>query len=552
MVVRHPCSVVSANSAQPHLSRRTLAWVLNLSGILLLAALGTLEWIAHRSSPVHLALTPLEIQQEDARLKYRGLIIRDGSLLKERPFEPPWTSHSLLMPSQWFSRSSFVDAGFGSHRVRADLLLRDLDTLEAVMERAYGGWDSATRRGWDWERWFSDWRRQLSVKGATEMSLDEAFSPVDQLLAFQRDNHTQIPLERSAPANGDGSQTTILNDRPSAPCDQIRAGNHDLHINASDPAQGIRSVKQWTSVAASLEIAHYVTMPRSYGVPQAVRCGTAWISLQRVGNRTSGIVRLLRRLSKEDQPRIERLGGGVIYARLPTFTSNNYEHLSKRRWADPRPEDKVLIVDLRGNGGGSHEYGIDALDHWIDRSRFVPWEALGKRITSSCLYAPLRWNEEMVLDPGFPPSQLKFLQETLNALASPYPADCPRTVNTTPATWSYSQHRFDPRPGSLRIVALVNSDCGSDCELFALELASLPETLIAGVNTFGVGQFIQPGYSVLPRTGLMYRIALGQSDFYGDNRSYDGYGLDVDILLPEIDYLRQKQLRDFGEVVARM
>ena len=38
---------------------------------------------------------------------------------------------------------------------------------------------------------------------------------------------------------------------------------------------------------------------------------------------------------------------------------------------------------------------------------------------------------------------------------------------------------------------------------------------------------IQPGYSVLPHTGLRYRIALGRSDPYGDSRSVDGYGLDV-------------------------
>ena len=30
---------------------------------------------------------------------------------------------------------------------------------------------------------------------------------------------------------------------------------------------------------------------------------------------------------------------------------------------------------------------------------------------------------------------------------------------------------------------------------------------------------------------MKFRIALGMSDMYGDNRSLDGYGLDVDMLL---------------------
>jgi len=73
-----------------------------------------------------------------------------------------------------------------------------------------------------------------------------------------------------------------------------------------------------------------------------------------------------------------------------------------------------------------------------------------------------------------------------------------------------------------------------------------------GTNTFGVCQFIQPGYSVLPHTGLRYRIALGRSNYYGDNRSVDGYGLDVDVVLPEVDTLKPEQMREFAEVVARL
>jgi hypothetical protein len=62
---------------------------------------------------------------------------------------------------------------------------------------------------------------------------------------------------------------------------------------------------------------------------------------------------------------------------------------------------------------------------------------------------------------------------------------------------------------------------------------------------------IQPGYSVLPHTGLHYRIALGRSDPYGDNRSVDGYGLDVDLVLPSVDTLGRDQMRELAELVVR-
>jgi hypothetical protein len=51
-----------------------------------------------------------------------------------------------------------------------------------------------------------------------------------------------------------------------------------------------------------------------------------------------------------------------------------------------------------------------------------------------------------------------------------------------------------------------------------------------------VAQYIQPGYFLLPHSRVPFRIALGRSDLYRDGRSVDGYGLDVDVVLPgELD-----------------
>ena len=64
-----------------------------------------------------------------------------------------------------------------------------------------------------------------------------------------------------------------------------------------------------------------------------------------------------------------------------------------------------------------------------------------------------------------------------------------------------------------------------------LKLSAIPGAVFAGQNTYGVVQFIQPGYFVLPNTKHVFRVALGTSDPYGDQRSFDGYGFDVDLLL---------------------
>ena len=139
---------------------------------------------------------------------------------------------------------------------------------------------------------------------------------------------------------------------------------------------------------------------------------------------------------------------------------------------------------------------------------------MGIQLSSSCLYAPLRWNQSITSTPTILPSQKSFLQEVLDRMAQPYPDDCPRGMDIKPRKWSYLRRRFDLKAGDLRIIALVNSRCGSDCELLTEMLASLPEAIVVGANTFGVTQFIQPGYSVHPHTGLVYRIALATTNIY--------------------------------------
>lgn len=129
----------------------------------------------------------------------------------------------------------------------------------------------------------------------------------------------------------------------------------------------------------------------------------------------------------------------------------------------------------------------------------VRFDSIGSKITSSCLYAALKW--------GYPDSTDKGRrQELLNRMAKPYPPGCPRSVDTTQSRWTYLQHRFEPKPSDMRIIALVNSRCGSDCEWLTEELALLSETIVAGTNTYGICQMILPGYSVLPHTGLHYGL----------------------------------------------
>lgn len=80
-----------------------------------------------------------------------------------------------------------------------------------------------------------------------------------------------------------------------------------------------------------------------------------------------------------DWPKIERIGDGVVYARLPTFDSSHYEGVSREGWAQREPGDHVLIVDLRNNGGGEVSYGLDVLKGGWTRAEWFASTASARR-----------------------------------------------------------------------------------------------------------------------------------------------------------------------------
>src|SRR5262249_9378477 len=127
----------------------------------------------------------------------------------------------------------------------------------------------------------------------------------------------------------------------------------------------------------------------------------------------------------------------------------------------------------------------------------------------------------------------EMLKYSLRRSLAPPPPGCPVKVEKETADRAYAQHAPPggaPAKGPIFLV-LTDNRCASDCEYMVGALAELTGTVVAGANSVGVAQFVQPGYFMLPHTRVPFRVALGRSDTYGDGRSFDGYGLDVDIVL---------------------
>jgi hypothetical protein len=461
-----------------------------------------------------------EREAESRRLRELGLSVPAEGVVLARPFARPYSRRSFVVPQAWMAAAPRPETP-----VSAQDLLRDLGPLADLMKLAYGGWESARARGWDWQVWFDRWRQMLERHGDRKLPVAEAFAPVKELMDVQLDNHTNLPLGLRF---GSGSRSVVLEAVPRGRCSEVRtAGGQTFRLHPGDPAQRVRHARRWDAASGRLQPAAYLALPARKGEISAVLCGRRWIGTTAVASAQPGRPREL--------PSARRLTEQVVHLRLPSFSKEDNEIISAQRASWPRPAggEHTLIVDLRDNDGG--DINLEALAPWIHEGALERAMDFTATRGASCLYTALRWGYVVASTAGVRPpisdGLRSSLQQSLDELQRPAEPGCPRRFERQRGSWGYRQHRFRPAGRALRIMVVVNAGCGSDCELMTQVLASLPQTVVVGANTYGVMQFIQPGYSVLPHTRLPFRIALGTSDGYGDGRSVDGHGLDVDIVL---------------------
>jgi hypothetical protein len=422
-----------------------------------------------------------------------------------------------------------------------------------LMEKAYGGWGSAARRGWNWDQWFADWDRDLAAKGDARLELPAGFAPFTKLMDFQLDNHTGFA--EGIVRLGSISRSAVMGSPPSGACTALRTASGEFPLDVKDPAQAPIQARI-VGGDGHEERGFYISYPARRGTASAIQCGGAWSALRtwEIAGRRDAINALAQHTWGE--PSYRRVSEKVGYLRLPNFTKPNNELLRKLLPALPASagHEKLLIVDMRLNGGGDNV--LYEMSRWADLAairRVLPGK---RRHANSCVYDALRWGytqvSSMSLQPPLSNTLRRSLQFALDGLFRPAAEGCPVTIEETRSNWDYRQHTSSgpPPAGKPRLMVLVDSGCASDCEYMTYGLAAESGAVVVGESTAGVGQFVQPGYFILPRSRIKFRIALGMSDHYGDGRSFDGYGLKVDMLLAGEEAHRPETILRLAEGLA--
>jgi hypothetical protein len=495
----------------------------------------------------------LQVSEQDrqadvAWLESLGL---KGAAVLEFPFQPPLSRKSFIAPLSWYRSAATARPELRRREISAGALREDLPILQLVMQKAYGGWDSAEKRGWKWAAFFDDWDKWLEARKGKVVPIVEALDPFRRLLDFQLDNHSG-PVELASFQRG--SVTVALKQKAAASgCTQAKLSDGGtMELDAGDPGQ---QPKQAYLPDLSTPV-WYLTYPERAGAVTSVRCGAAWIETETAFDPTAeDRKRSILELSQAsaDAPAFRRISQDLGYFRLPEFSKDNGERL--RALLEQLPPSahawKAIIFDLRSNTGG--DAPIQEMAEWLGSTAMREVDQTAQKVAASCVYDALRWGyTEITMARTAPPISdvlRQRLQWQLDGLNAPPPEGCPRVFEERASSWNYSRHKS---PAKVRFIVLVDRRCGSDCERMAYDLAADPGTIIVGANTFGVAEYIQPGYFLLPHSRLPFRIALGRSDLYGDGRSVDGHGLDVDVLLKsEQDQTAEAIVKLAEKLIAR-
>lgn len=483
-----------------------------------------------------------QIDEENAHWSALGIKLPPGGIVLVHPYAEPYSNRSFIVPSSWYRDFYRVLREKKDVPVNAAALRQDLPVLKFLVEKAYSGYLPAKARGWNWNAMFRNWDARLAGSGDRTLSIKDAFAPWGTLEDLQLDNHSGVP---GFEGFSSGSASAQLAREPGHSCSVLRfTSGRSEKLSPRDAGEQPHAVQAWDG--ARLTPAWYVSYPEHFGTASSLICGTQTIALAPVAHVPA----------PSQAPVYQTLGDGIAYLRLPTFTEANNEALrTTLSKASNLGKERVVIFDLRGNEGGNAPG--DVLTNWFAQSAVEQADSLSQAGTVSCYSVALFFGLQQQLVTGVKPPVSPGLQQALQGLVDELKGSITPNCEVQPrvkrADHTLAEHHFSVHPdvqGQTRVIALVDSGCGSDCEYMTAILGGLPDTVIAGESTYGVMGFTQPGYFVLPHSRVPFRLALSRTDQYGDGRSVDGYGISVDVLLPSAQSQSQESLTALAQLLA--
>jgi len=504
-----------------------------------LAALGCAAVVlcgAASSSPVRVPQS--EIDAVNIRWQSLGVVLPNGGIVLAEPFQPPYSNRSFIVPPTWFWDVAGRHLHNPNFTVSAANMRADLPVLRLLLQKVYIAYQSAEDRGWNWDAWFDSWDQALAGDGDAQISLHAALAPWGKLVDFQPDGHLGPFIAGFNNFARGSSVTAELASAPAGTCTTIHFVNGgSIALLPTDTGRQPHAVHAWNG--ARLLPAWYIDYPQREGQASSIDCAGKNIALQMTAQPRRGSA----------GPVYQPLGNGIAYLRAPFLFdyANNRALGNVLSKAHGVGKERVLLFDLRGNGGGAAPTNL--LTYWFSQSEIAAASLIGDReTTDSCFKNGLMFNMfqyfSYTLRPPLSPDMKHWMQHVVDGLSGPTQAngcDVKEKVTygappppQTPFTEQRSTH------GRTRVVVLIDNGCGSDCVRMAVVLSRLPDTAIAGTSLGEASSFgtAVPALVVLPHT----RIPFIMGTEMGSERQKGIGEITVDVLLPTMHSQEMRSL----------
>ena len=194
-----------------------------------------------------------------------------------------------------------------------------------------------------------------------------------------------------------------------------------------------------------------------------------------------------------------------------------------------RDQDRNLVIDLRGNGGGDDGFAnelaeaIFTQEESIPQTKqvqlFSPLSKIGYCITLSIVYGP-----------EIPEEGKKFCNNVRNSFSkAPFAQLLPRNDQIK----TVILHGKRSVTYKSKIYVITDSSCASSCETIVEKLSLHPRVVTIGQSTYGALHFSNAGTFVLPNSEIVVHLPTLRQDY--ENEAKEGVGYQPKIETSEIN-----------------
>lgn len=493
-----------------------------------------------------------EIKNEIARLRSLKISLPPG-LPPQTPYAIPLLKYPFIVPSSWFENIE-------KKNVNPLDLKKDLIYLYEAFKKSYPGRKDKPTEGKELKVFFEKWGKYLADQKGSKLGIKKAFAPFFERQASTIDNHTGPWGVKNIKWEG---RSYVLKNYNGDDCYGHFDSDQDFPTDKKINIYPVQLVNRH-----SVQEGHYFSAPSKFKRLTGIICHSKkWDStpVQHPGyqEQLKNIGRLVNAIKGGSyisrlwsNLRLGAIGNRpwllhysqIQYIRIPTLSYENGEILLSQAFRKKIKTSPITIIDVRANGGGDASPIFELLAPLFGKSNLLQASNFKRKLKESCVTDSLRW--------GFAQIMLRGISETISdglrkRIQDLVPKEkCHDSLSISEEHRFYlDRNKYMPKSKG-KFIVLTDRYCASDCEFLVFLLSAFNNTKIVGESTFGLAQYIRPGLLFLPNSRVVFQMATGESDLYGDGREFDGHGLHVDYLLDDFEIKSPKDILRLSSIIV--